>query len=142
MTTYARIEPSTGLVRDTISLTDAQFHAFDGNPKQAFLRPLVIDAQPGPTTSQAVVDAGHVIEATQVRQTWVLRNKTQAELDADAQSSELTALRTMVAALTTDIQAGITAAPTTTAQAFAAIQDLKRRALRTDRAIRWLLKQQ
>lgn len=141
MTTYARVDPSTGGVRDLIELTQAQYDALAGNPKQTYLRPLVTDVQPTPVANQIVVSTGYAVETTQVRQTWALRLKTQAELDVDAQATELAALRAMRAALQTDIGAGITAAPTTAAQAFVEIQDLKRRALRADRVLLWLLKQ-
>lgn len=142
MTAYARIEPATGLVRDTIELTPQQFSALNGNPKQAFIKPLIIDAQPATNGSNVVVSAGYVIESTQVRQTWALRPKTQAELDAESQATEFALLRAMRTALQTDVSAGITAAPTTAAQAFIEIQDLKRRALRADRILLWLLRQQ
>ena len=142
MTAYARLDPIAGTVNAIVNLTQAQFDALNGNPKQAYLKPLVIDTQPVLTAAQTIVDAGYAIEATQVRQTWSLRNKAQAELDADSQAAELVQLKAMVSAIQTDIDAGITAAPTTQAQAFTAIQDLKRRALRTDRVLKYLLKKQ
>lgn len=142
MTTYARIDPASGLVRDTIELTPEQFAALSGNPKQSFLRPLVIDAMPTPASNQLVTSMGYVVEATQVRQTWGLRTKTQSELDSEAQGAERGLLRAMITALQADVTTGITAAPTTAAQAFVEIQDLKRRALRADRILLWFVKQQ
>jgi hypothetical protein len=141
MPTFARIDPSTSAIA-LVDITQAQFDALAGNPKRAFLRPLVIDAQPVPSATEVVVDAGYVIEPTQVRRTWALRAKTQAELDAVAQDAELALLKQAISVLQADIADGITAAPTTAAQAFVQIQDLKRRALRADRVLLWLLRQQ
>jgi predicted nucleic acid-binding Zn-ribbon protein len=84
MTTFARLDSLSGLVRDLIELTAEQYAALDGNPKQALLRPLVIDAQPTPSATQAIVNAGYVVEPTQVRQTWALRDKTADELEVEA----------------------------------------------------------
>lgn len=103
--------------------------------KAAFILPVVIDAQPTPTSQQVVESAGYVVEAAQVRRTWALRDKTAAELDDDALAAELVQIKALRSALQADVTAGLTAAPTTQAQAFAAIQDLKRRALRTDRVL-------
>jgi hypothetical protein len=141
MTTFARINPLTSAI-ELVDITQAQFDALAGNPKRAFLRPFVIDTQPVPAADQVVVDAGYVIEPNQVRRTWALRAKTQGELDAAAQDAELALLKQVTGALQADIADGITAAPTTAAQAFVAIQDLKRRALRADRVLLWLLRQQ
>jgi hypothetical protein len=138
MTLYARPNPDYPRIGGPIDVRDFESPP---PPRRGWV-PLIVDAQPVPNASQVVIDTGIVIGQTEAHQTWGLRDKTQAELDADAQAAELAQLKAMVAALTTDIQAGITAAPTTAAQAFVEIQDLKRRALRTDRAIRWLLKQQ
>jgi hypothetical protein len=141
MPTFARIDPITNAIAP-VEITQAQFDALAGNPKRAFLRPLVIDAQPVPSATEVVIDAGYVIEPTQVRRTWALRAKTQAETDAAAQDAELALLKQAISVLQTDIADGSTAAPTTAAQAFVQIQDLKRRALRADRVLLWLLRQQ
>lgn len=136
MTTYYRI-------------TDGSFHelsvedyAARAPNKLADLRVWVVDAQPVPTASQVLIDAGIVVGAVEAHQTWGLRDKTAAELDADAQAAEAPAVMAMLAALSDDIQAGAGVAPATQAQAFAQIQALKVRAVRTDRALRWLIKQQ
>lgn len=140
MPTFARFDPVSNVIT-VIDITQAQFDALAGNPKRAFLRPLVVDAQPSPSSAEVVINAGYVIEPTQVRQTWALRAKTAEELAASAQATELGLLRQAMAALQADITAGITAAPTTAVQAFVEVQDLKRRALRSDRILLWLLKQ-
>lgn len=135
MTLYARPDP------DSMAQNDVRDFATPP-PIEKGWRPLRVKVQPVPTASQALGDAGIVYTPTTATQTWALRNKTQAELAAETQAADWAILRGLVAALTTDIQAGITAAPITAAQAFLEIQDMKRRALRTDRAIRWLVKQQ
>lgn len=132
MPAYARLDPNAPgatEVRD-----------FDAPPPAAKgWLPLIVDAQPVANASQVVVGPVVVIANGEAHATYSLRSKTQAELDAESQATELTQLKAMLSALSADIAAGITPAPTTAAQAFVEIQDLKRRALRTDRAIRWLL---
>lgn len=87
---YAKLNAVTpSLIDRIVDLTTEQYQALNGNPKQAYLRPLVVDAQPTPTTAQVVVSAGYVVEPTQVRQTWALRDKTAAELDAEARATLL-----------------------------------------------------
>ncbi|MES3013280.1 MAG: hypothetical protein V4750_06060 [Pseudomonadota bacterium] len=135
MTDYARPDPSDPTRND---LRD-----FAAPPPFAKgWRPLTIDAQPTPSASQVLVNTGIVFTATTATQTWSLRAKTQAELDADAEAAELAALKAMVQALSEDIALGVTAAPTTAAQAFVHIQEIKRQVLRLNRAVRWQLKQQ
>ena len=103
MTTYARLDPITLLVRDTVDLTAQQYAALNGNPKQAFIRPLVIDAQPTPTSAQIVVRGPYVVEAARVRQTWLLQDKTAGQIAAEAaaadRATELQQLRLAIAAL-------------------------------------------
>jgi hypothetical protein len=140
MTAYARIDPVSNEVT-VIELSAEQYAAFAGNPKQQWLRPLVVDPLPVPSPTQQVVRAGYVIELTQVRQTWSLRDLTAAELNGVAQEAERAVLKTLRNVLEADVAAGVTAPPTTAAQAFVEIQDLKRRALRTDRVLLWLIKQ-
>jgi hypothetical protein len=141
MPTFARIDPQTSAIA-LVEITQAQFDALAGNPKRQFLRPLVVDGPPVPSATEVVSDGGYVIEPTQVRRTWALRAKTQAEIDATAQADELALLKQAISVLQVDIADGITAAPTTAAQAFVQIQDMKRRALRADRVLLWLLRQQ
>lgn len=103
MTTYARLDPLTMLVRDTVELTPEQYAALNGNPKQAFIRPMVIDAQPTPTAAQRVGRGPYVVEPNQVRQTWVLSEKTAEEIAAEVEQSErladLAQIRTVLAAM-------------------------------------------
>lgn len=134
MTYYARTNPDT-------QTAEARDFAVAPPAAKGWML-LVNDVPPVPNASQVVVGPLLVIANGEAHATYSLRGKTQAEIDADTQTSELAALKALVSALSTDIAAGITAAPTTAAQAFVEIQDLKRRALRSDRAIRWLIKQQ
>ena len=142
MTAYARLDPIAGTVNAIVNLTQAQFDALNGNPKQAYLKPLVIDTQPVPAASQIVVDAGYVIEAAQVRQTWALRAKTETELLAASQATELAAIKSFLTQLDNFITANDTAAPTTAAQAFADIATIKVVLWRLARGMRWVIKQQ
>ena len=124
MTLYARIDPLTQQV-SLIELSAAEYQAFDGNPKQQWLRPLVVDAKPTPTTTQIVVDAGYVIEPTQVRQTWAAREMTSEELEAEAIRSE----RSQIAGYIADIQ---TQLDITNAQRAAMTDNQRRNALEND----------
>lgn len=142
MSTYARLDPLTSQVRDLVDLTQAQFDALAGNPKQAFIRPLVVDAMPVPTSAQLVYSTGYVTEADRVRQTWALRDKLPHELDMEAEAQTVSQLKALANTLQTDIAAGVTPAPSNLAGVVADLQDLKRRALRTDRVILWLLRHQ
>jgi len=142
MTTYARLTQDKLALEALVELTAEQLAQMQANGKAALLRLYVVDAQPVPTTGQKVVAGTPMIDATTYHRTYVLAAKTASELDAEAQVAELVQLRTLITALQADIDAGITAAPTTAAQAFVEIQDLKRRALRADRVLKWLVKQQ
>lgn len=88
MTVYARINAAGGLDR-LVEISAAQYAALVANGKAAQLRPWVVDPTPTPTASQ-VAELGPVtISANEARQTWIVRAKTQAELDADANAAEL-----------------------------------------------------
>jgi hypothetical protein len=100
MTLYARIDPLTQQVSALVDMTLAEYQALDGNPKQQWLRPLVVDEKPAPGATQVVVDAGFVIEPTQVRQTWALREMTADEIEAAA----LLAEKAQIAQYIADIQ--------------------------------------
>lgn len=141
MTTYARLTQDGTALEAILELTALQYAALAAW-KRSFLRLYVIDAQPEPSTTQKVVPGAPSIGVAEYHVTWQLVAKSQAELDRDDQTTELALLRTLLGALQADIDAGITAAPTTAAQAFVEIQDLKRRALRADRVLKWLVKQQ
>lgn len=138
MPTFARLDPLTSAVTAILELEHADVDALAAN-KRALLRPLVIDAPPTPTETEVVIAAGYIVEPTRVRRAWVVRPKTAAEIAAAVDAAELAQLKQVIDALQTDIADGITPAPTTAAQAFVAVQDLKRRALRADRILRWLL---
>ena len=56
-------------------------------------RPLVINAQPVPLATRAVIDSGIVFTPTMATQTWGLRAKATAELDAEAAAVERTAIK-------------------------------------------------
>jgi hypothetical protein len=87
MTQYARV--LNGLVERLADLTAQEYAALQANGKAASLRPWVVDAKPAVTAAQ-VADLGPIaITATEARQTWVIRSKTQAELDAEANAAEL-----------------------------------------------------
>lgn len=136
MTIYYRV--SDAALRD---ITPEQYAALALN-KRAELRIYIVDAQPIPTAGQVVIAGGVVVGPVEAHLTYTLRAKTAAELDVAADVAELTQLRAAISALQADVAAGITTAPTTAAQAFIEIQDLKRRALRADRILLWLLKRQ
>lgn len=87
MTMYAKLFPETLAVECFLDLTDEQFAAFSGNPKQSYLRRLVVDAKPVPTAAQMVVNAGYVVEPTQVRQTWALQDISPEVLVANLSAS-------------------------------------------------------
>lgn len=103
MTAYARLDPLTMLVRDIVNLSPEQYAALAGNPKQAFIRPLVIDAQPTPTAAQRVARGPYVVEPNQVRQTWEITEKTAEEIAAEAEQearlADLAQIRTVLAAM-------------------------------------------
>ncbi len=142
MTIYARLDPLTNALSTLVDLTPEQYATMQGNGKALFLRLYLIDAQPTPSASQKVIEGTPLVTATEYHKTWTLANKTQAELDADAQAAELVQLKAMVAALTTVIDAGVTTAPATLAQAVTKIQDQNAQLVRLARIARWLLKQQ
>jgi hypothetical protein len=89
MTTYARIDPSDGAVT-LVQMSAAEFASMQAHPTRAAqFRSYVIDQQPTATATQVVVDAGFVVEPSQVRRTWALREKTTDELEADALAADL-----------------------------------------------------
>jgi hypothetical protein len=142
MTIYARLDPVTNALSALVDLTPEQYATMQANGKALFLRLYIIDAQPAPSAAQKVIEGAPLITATEYHKTWSLVNKTQAELDADAQAAELVQLKAMVAALTTVIDAGVTTAPTTLAEAVTKIQAQNVQLVRLARVARWLIKQQ
>jgi hypothetical protein len=87
MTTYARID-AQGAFDRLIDLTPEQYVALQANGKAAWLRLWIVDAKPVPTATQLVIDAGIVITATEAHQTWAVREKTAAELEAESIAAE------------------------------------------------------
>lgn len=116
---YARLDPATGL---------PDVRNFDVAPSASKgWVSFFIDPKPTPTATQVVVDAGIVFSAASARQTWALRDKTQAELDAEARITERDQLVAAMAFLDSS-------APTTVAACAQDIQRLKR-------CVKWLLDQ-
>lgn len=105
MTTYARLSEAEEF-RDTVELTSDQYHAFDGNPKQRLLRPFITDAKPVPLGTQTVQVGPIVVELTQVRQTWILVDKTAAELAAETEAAERIADVTQIMTVLTNLKNG------------------------------------
>jgi hypothetical protein len=87
MTTYARID-AQGAFESLVELTPEQYAALQANGKAAWLRLWIVDAKPVPTATQVVIDAGIVITAAEAHQTWTVREKTAAELEAESVASE------------------------------------------------------
>jgi hypothetical protein len=83
MTTYARID-AQGAFESLVDLTPEQYAALESNGKAAWLRLWIVDAKPVPTATQVVIGAGIVITATEAHQTWTVREKTAAELEAES----------------------------------------------------------
>lgn len=134
MTTYARLNAG-GTVERLVELTAEQYAALQVNGKAAWLRLWIVDAQPAPSATQVVTNAGIVITATEARQTWGLRAKTQGELDADANEAERLQLRAVIANLAASVQA-----PDVAGTAVERIAKLEARTLRTERICLWLLR--
>jgi hypothetical protein len=87
---YARLSPDLQTVELLDALADeayAQLLAAN-NPKTQHHRLQVIDAQPVPGANQKVAPAGWVVEPTQVRKTWQLVAKSDAEIDADTRTAD------------------------------------------------------
>lgn len=104
---YARLTPNTQTVEAILDLSADHVASLSAN-KRAWLRPLVIDAQPVPSSSQVVVEGGYVVEATQVRRTWTLRNKTAEELERESLAAEKSKIAEIISDL--DLQKAVTRA--------------------------------
>ena len=131
MTTYARLNVD-GTVERTVDLTAEQYAAMQANGKAAWLRLRTEDAKPVPTAGQVLVDEGIVVTATEARQTWGLRDKTQAELAGEENEAERVRLRTVIDALTAPVN--------TTGTAAERLTKLEARSLRLERIAVWLLR--
>jgi hypothetical protein len=101
MTIYARVFEST--VEALVDLTAEQYDALQANGKSAYLRLWLVDPKPTPTALQTVVTGPVVVGQTDARQTWLIMDKNQAELDAEQNAADHPTLLAMIAALTTDI---------------------------------------
>lgn len=77
---YARINPDT-------QQPEARDFAAPPNAAKGWV-PLIIDAQPTPSATQVVVDAGIVVGPAEAHQTWSLRDKTAEELEAESLRDE------------------------------------------------------
>ncbi len=133
MALYARL--NDGVFSHTVDLTAEHYAALQANGKDVLLRTWSEDAKPVPTATQVLVNAGIVITATDARQTWALRDKTQAELDAEENEAERVRLRTVIANLAESV-----AAPNVTGTAAERIGKLEARTLRAERICLWLLR--
>lgn len=142
MTVYYRV--TDGALRD---LTAEQYAGLSSSKKET-LRLWSVDVPPTPNASQVVVSGGIVVDATTARQTWTLRAKTQAELDADTNTLELPTLISYIDQWTADIQAytpNIDTSGTIAQQAanmWVHIKDLQRQMVRNNRALRWLARRE
>lgn len=134
MTTYARLN-SGGTFDQFVDLTAEQYAALQANGKAAWLRTWIVDTKPVPTATQVVINTGIVITATEARQTWGVRAKTQTELDSEENEAERTRLRTVI----TNIAASV-AAPDIAGTAAERIVKLETRTLRLERICLWLLR--
>jgi hypothetical protein len=74
MTTFYRVTDGT--------MHELDAETFDGmaESKRAILRAWVVDVQPEPPATQAVVAAGIIVGEDEARQTWALRDLTADEL--------------------------------------------------------------
>lgn len=115
---YAQLNDAQTSVLAIVELAPALVASWAaaGNPKALVYRPLVSDAQPTPNAAQLVVSAGYVIEPTQVRKTWALRAKTQAEIDAADDAADAAALK--ASSIVAGLKAEIAGTSTLTAAQF------------------------
>ena len=131
MALYARLT-NTGVFSHTVDLTAEEYAAMQVNGKATWLRSWSVDAQPVLTATQVLVNAGIVITATTARQTWSVRSKTQAELDAEENEAERVRLRAIIA--------NLVAAQDVTGTATERLVKLETRTLRLERIAIWILR--
>ena len=103
MKTYARIRD--GVFDSLHNLTPEQYNAFVANGKAVHLRLWIMDPEPAVAATQVFQPGPVVITDTEARQTWVVREKTQAEMDREANATDLPQLKQLVLELTADIHA-------------------------------------
>lgn len=147
MTTYARISADGLAVEVIVDLTPQQYAALQANGKAARLRLWIVDPQPSITSGQVIEHGPISIGAVEAHQTWVVRAKTQKELDAESNVLELPQLVAWIDQWTTDIQA-YTANPdmsgTIAVQAanlWIHVKDLQRQVKRNNQALRFLARE-
>jgi hypothetical protein len=87
MTTHVRLN-ADGAIERYLDLTPEQYTALEANGKATWLRVWVVNPQPVPTATQVVVNSGILITATEAHQTWTVREKTAAELEAESIAAE------------------------------------------------------
>jgi hypothetical protein len=88
MTIYARIEDDGSITLRDLDPALVAMWVETNNPKALQLRLYVVDAQPVPSATQVVIDAGVVVGPLEAHQTWGLRAKTADELEAEALAAE------------------------------------------------------
>lgn len=99
---FACISERDGTIAHVREYDDALIAAM-APAKRQWYRPVVVDPQPSVTATQTAERQPNialwVIEPTQVRVPWVVRDLTQPELDAQADAAELAVLQQVAAAL-------------------------------------------
>jgi hypothetical protein len=98
---YARIEADGSITLHDLDPALIAKWVAESNRKALVHRPLAIDTQPAASATQIIVDAGYVIEPTQVRQTWALREKTADEIEVGDVLAERDKLPEIIADLKT-----------------------------------------
>lgn len=131
---YARLYQSQDTIETVLDLAP-EYVAMLAPNKRERLRPLVEEQKPIAGTSQVVERGNLIIEANRVLQTWLVRDKTQTELDRDTNSTEGAMLRALTAALTASIDS-----PDTTGTAAERLGKLEARVLRMERVARHYLR--
>lgn len=147
MTTYARIT-ATGEFDGLFDLTPEQYAALQANGKATYLRIWVVDPQPVPTATQVIINAGITIGATEVHQTWGLRDKTQIELNNEQNAADRGTIVGLMATIVADIDA-FNANPDVSGTAVerltkieARVKDLERQQRRDNRILLYFLRGQ
>ena len=110
-----------------------------GNPKVQRLRPLIVDPLPALTATQVADRGPYVIELAQVRITWVVRDKSAAELEADALALEKDQINGYIDDLNT--QLNITNATRATLTNAQRINELEKDTRATMKAAKFILRQ-
>lgn len=100
MTAYVRFN-ADGAIDRHLDLTTEQYASLQANGKAAWLRLWIVEAEPVPTATQVVVPGPIIISATEARQTWTIRDKTAAELEAESVAAELAKADEILADLST-----------------------------------------